>query len=118
MNIFVGNLSFKTTEEELQREFDAFGDVDSVKIIMDQYTHKSRGFAFVEMPNRDQALAAIAGLNGRELAGQTLTVNEAKPRENRGGQGRGGGGFGFGGRSGGRGGSSRGGRPGGGGRRY
>jgi cold-inducible RNA-binding protein len=103
MNIFVGNLSFKTTEEELQKEFDAFGEVDSVKIIMDQYTHKSRGFAFVEMPNRDQAVAAIDGLNGKELAGQTLTVNEAKPRESRGGQSRGrsGGGYGSGGRSGG-----------------
>ena len=124
MNIFVGNLSFKTTEEELQREFDAFGEVDSVKIIMDQYTHKSRGFAFVEMPNRDQALAAIAGLNGKELAGQTLTVNEAKPRESRGGQSRGrsGGGFGSGGRpgggSGGRGGSGPGGGRSGGGRRF
>jgi cold-inducible RNA-binding protein len=112
MNIFIGNLSFKTTEEELQREFEAFGEVDSVKIIKDQYTHKSRGFAFVEMGNRDQALAAIAGINGKELAGQTLTVNEAKPREARGGQsrerrggggnrGRSGGGFGSGGRSGG-----------------
>jgi RNA recognition motif-containing protein len=103
MNIFVGNLSFKTTEEELQREFEAFGEVDSVKIIMDQYTHKSRGFAFCEMPNQDQATAAIAGLNGKELAGQVLTVNEAKPRESRGGQSRGrsGGGYGSGGRSGG-----------------
>jgi cold-inducible RNA-binding protein len=127
MNIFVGNLSFKTTEEELQKEFDAFGEVDSVKIIMDQYTHKSRGFAFVEMPNQEQAQAAIAGLNGKELAGQTLTVNEAKPRESRGGQGRGrsGGGFGSGGRPGGggprpggRGGSGSGGRSGGGGRRF
>jgi RNA recognition motif-containing protein len=117
MNIFVGNLSFKTTEEELQKEFDAFGEVDSVKIIMDQYTHKSRGFAFVEMPNREQALAAIDGLNGKELAGQTLTVNEAKPRESRGGgqgRGRSGGGYGGGGRPGG-GGSRPGGRSGGGG---
>ncbi|MGA7877605.1 MAG: hypothetical protein WCA08_18235 [Desulfoferrobacter sp.] len=103
MNIFVGNLSFKTTEQELQREFDAFGEVQSVKIIMDRDTHKSRGFAFVEMPDRDQAMAAIAGINGKELAGQTLKVNEAKPREARGGQSRErtGGGFGSGGRSGG-----------------
>lgn len=118
MNIFVGNLSFKTTEEELQREFEAFGEVDTVKIIMDQYTHKSRGFAFVEMPNQDQATAAIAGLNGKELAGQTLTVNEAKPRESRGGQSRGrsgGGGYGSGGRSGGGGGFGNKGRGGGGG---
>jgi cold-inducible RNA-binding protein len=81
MNIFVGNLSFKTTEQELQREFEAFGEVGSVKIITDHNTLKSRGFAFVEMKDRDQALAAIAGINGKELAGQTLKVNEAKPRE-------------------------------------
>ncbi len=116
MNIFVGNLSFKTTEGELQKEFEAFGEVDSVKIIMDQYTHKSRGFAFVEMPDRDQALAAIAGLSGKELGGQVLTVNEAKPRESRGGQSRGrsGGGYGSGGRSGGGGGFGGRGRGGGG----
>ncbi len=103
MNIFVGNLSFKTTEQELQREFDSFGEVESVKIIIDRDTLKSRGFAFVEMRDRDQAVAAIAGINGKELAGQTLKVNEAKPREARGGQrrertgggsGSGGGGFG------------------------
>ena len=121
MNIFVGNLSFKTTEEELQREFEAFGEVDSVKIIMDQYTLKSRGFGFVEMGNRDHALAAIAGLNGKELAGQTLTVNEAKPREARSrgqGQRSGGGGYGGGrGRRGGGGGYGGGGRSGGGGGR-
>ena len=86
MNIFVGSLSFKTTEQELQREFEAFGEVRSVKIITDHTTLKSRGFAFVEMQDRDQALAAIAGINGKELAGQTLKVNEAKPREARGGQ--------------------------------
>jgi RNA recognition motif-containing protein len=116
MNIFVGNLSFKTTEEELQREFEAFGEVDSVKIIKDQYTNRSRGFAFVEMQDKDQAMAAIAAINGKELAGQTLTVNEAKPRESRGGQRRerSGGGFGSGGRSGG-GGFGSGGRSGGGG---
>lgn len=106
MNIFVGNLSFKTTEDELQKEFEAFGEVESVKIIKDQYTGRSRGFAFVEMEDREQALAAIAGVNGKELVGQTLTVNEAKPREARGGgQKRGSGnrsGGGPGGRSGGR----------------
>jgi cold-inducible RNA-binding protein len=88
MNIFVGNLSFKTTEQELQREFEAFGEVGPVKIITDHNTLKSRGFAFVEMKDRDQALAAIAAINGKELAGQTLKVNEAKPREFRGGQSR------------------------------
>ena len=81
MNIFVGNLSFRTTEQELQREFEAFGEVDSVKIIMDRETLKSRGFAFVEMRNQNHALAAIAGINGKELAGETLKVNEARPRE-------------------------------------
>jgi cold-inducible RNA-binding protein len=86
MNIFVGNLSFKSTEQELQREFEAFGEVNSVKIITDHNTFKSRGFAFVEMLDRDQALAAIAGINGKELAGQILKVNEAKPREPRGSQ--------------------------------
>jgi cold-inducible RNA-binding protein len=103
MNIFVGNLSFKTTEEELRREFEAFGEVNSLKIIMDHETRKSRGFAFVEMNNRDQALAAIAGINGRELSGQILKANEARPREERGSQGRerSPGGFGSGARSGG-----------------
>jgi len=88
MNIFVGRLSFKTTEEELQKEFEAFGEVGSVKIIMDHETFKSRGFAFVTMPNQDQATAAIAILNGKEINGFALKVNEAKPRESRGGPGR------------------------------
>ncbi len=96
VNIFVGSLSFGTSEEELRREFERFGEVGAVKIIMDRETRKSRGFAFVEMPNREQAMAAINGMNGKELAGQTLKVNEAKPREDRGGPSRerGGGGFG------------------------
>lgn len=84
MNIFVGSLSFKTTEEELRREFEAFGEVDTVKIIVDQETLKSRGFGFVTMPNQDQAEAAIAGMNGKQLNGFTLKVNEARPRESRG----------------------------------
>lgn len=83
MNIFVGNLSFKTTEPELEREFEKFGEVDSVKIILDRETLKSRGFAFVEMRNQEQAQAAIAGMNGKELAGQILKVNESRPREAR-----------------------------------
>jgi RNA recognition motif-containing protein len=94
MNICVGNLSLNTTEVELQREFEAFGEVDSVRVIEDRYTLRSLGYAFVEMRDRGQALAAIAGLNGKELAGQTLTVNEAKPRETRGGHQRGSGGRG------------------------
>ncbi len=88
MNIFVGSLSFKTTEEELQKEFESFGEVDSVKIILDHETLKSRGFAFVRMPNQDQATAAIAGLNGKEINGFALKINEARPRESRGGPGR------------------------------
>jgi RNA recognition motif-containing protein len=87
MNIFVGNLAFKTSEEELKKEFEVFGEVHSVKIIMDHETHKSRGFAFVEMRDQDQATAAIAGMNGKELAGQVLKVNEAKPRTPRSEQG-------------------------------
>ncbi len=98
MNIYVGNLSAKTTEEELREAFESFGDVDSAKIIKDNLTGRSRGFGFVEMPNQDQAQAAIAGMNGKELAGSALTVNEAKPRESRGGGGRS---FGGGGRPGG-----------------
>ena len=84
MNIFVGSLSFKTTEEELRKEFEAFGEVDSVKIILDRETLKSRGFAFVTMPDQDQATAAIAGLNGKEINGFALKINEAKPRDSRG----------------------------------
>ncbi len=85
MNIFVGNLSFKTTEEELQREFEAFGEVESVKIIMDHETLKSRGFAFVTMPNQEQANAAIMGMNGKDVGGFTIKANEARPREPRSG---------------------------------
>jgi RNA recognition motif-containing protein len=88
MNIFVGSLSFKTTEEELLKEFGAFGEVDSVKIILDHETFKSRGFAFVTMPNKDQAAAAIAALNGKEINGFALKVNEARPKESGGGPGR------------------------------
>jgi RNA recognition motif-containing protein len=85
MNIFVGNLSFKTTENELQKEFDAFGEVASVKIILDPETLRSRGFAFVTMPDDGQATTAIAALNGKEIDGFAIKVNEARPRESRGG---------------------------------
>jgi len=95
MNIFVGSLSFKMTEEELQKEFEVFGEVGAVKIILDQVTLKSRGFAFVTMPNQDQATAAIAGLNGKEINGFALKVNEARPREPRTGPPREGGGAGY-----------------------
>jgi cold-inducible RNA-binding protein len=106
MNLYIGNLSFRTTEDELRAAFEPFGEVTSVKIITDSYTGKSRGFGFVEMANREEAMAAIEGTNGKELGGKTLNVNEAKPRESRGGGG--------GGRPGG-GGGGRGPRPGGGG---
>ena len=88
MNIFVGSLSFKTTEEELQNAFEAFGEVESVKIIVDRETLKSRGFAFVTMPNHDQATAAIAELDGKEINGFALKINEAKPRDSRSGPSR------------------------------
>ncbi len=115
MNIYIGNLSPRTSEEELRGVFEEFGEVDSVKIIKDNFTGKSKGFGFVEMPDQSQAQAALAGLNGKELGGSSLTVNEARPRENRGGGGRGRPG-GRGGHGGGYGGQRGGG--GGGGRRY
>jgi RNA recognition motif-containing protein len=93
MNIYVGNLSYEATEEDLQQAFEAFGQVESVKIIKDRYSGESRGFGFVEMPAKAEANSAIEGLNGKELKGQRLTVNEARPRsERRGGGGRRGGG--------------------------
>ena len=111
MNIYIGNLSPRTSEDELRGVFEEFGEVDSVKIIKDNFTGKSKGFGFIEMPNQSQAQAAITGLNGKELGGSALTVNEARPRENRAGGGRPGG-------RGGHGGGFGGGRgPGGGGRR-
>jgi len=90
MNIYVGNLSFDTTEDQLRQAFGAFGEVTSAAIITDKYSGESRGFAFVEMPEKSSAIAAISGLNGQELNGRTLNVNEARPRTE-GGGGRGGG---------------------------
>jgi RNA recognition motif-containing protein len=108
MNIYIGNLSFDTTEDEIQQAFTAFGQVATVNIIKDKFSGESRGFGFVEMPTKAEADAAIAGLNGTELKGRTVTVNEARPRtEGRPGGGGGRGGFGGGGR---RGGGDRGGR--------
>ena len=89
MNIYVGNLSFKAAETDLRTAFAAFGAVSSVAIIKDQVTGKSRGFAFVEMPNNTEAQAAIAGLNGKDLLGRPLMVNEARPRTPGGGGGGG-----------------------------
>ncbi len=90
-NIFVGNLSYQITEAELEAEFAAFGVVDRVTIVRDRQTGQPRGFAFVEMPNGEEAKTAINSLNGRELRGRALNVNEARPREER--SGGGGGGF-------------------------
>jgi RNA recognition motif-containing protein len=80
MNLYVGNLSHQTTEDELQAAFAAFGQVASVTIIKDKFSGEPRGFGFVEMPNQTEALAAIAGLAGKELRGRQLNVNEARPR--------------------------------------
>jgi len=89
MNIYVGNLSREVTEEDLRQAFEAFGEVTSAKVITDRYTGVSRGFGFVEMPANDEARAAIAGLNGKELKERTLRVDEARPRsEGRRGGGR------------------------------
>ena len=85
MNIFVGNLAFTTTDQELRACFEAYGTVDTVRIMTDRETGRSRGFGFVEMPNAMEANAAIAGLDGTALGGRALTVNEARPREERGG---------------------------------
>lgn len=83
MNIYVGNINRSTSEEKLQNTFSTFGEVSSVKIIKDKYTGMVKGFAFVEMPNEAEANAAINALNGQELDGRTLTVNQARPQENR-----------------------------------
>ena len=92
MNIFVGNLSRDITEEDLQEAFGAYGKIATVSVIKDKFTGEPRGFGFVEMPNKNEAQAAIAGLNGKLIKGQALNVNEARPRgETRGGAGTGGG---------------------------
>ncbi len=83
MNIYVGNLSYGMTESELRDAFAAYGEVDSVKILSDRETGRSRGFGFVEMPNQREAEEAIAQLNGKELGGRSLRINEARPRERR-----------------------------------
>lgn len=93
MNIYAGNLSFDLTEEDLRQAFESYGQVEAVTIVKDRYSGQSRGFGFVEMPTKAEATAAINGLNGKELNGRTLNVNEARPRsDSRGGrEGRGGG---------------------------
>ncbi len=91
MNIYVGNLPFTASEDEVRQAFAAYGTVSSVAIIKDRETGQSRGFAFVEMPNNDEGTAAINNLNGKPLKGRALKVNEARPREESFGGGGGGG---------------------------
>lgn len=91
MNIYVGNLSYQASEDELREAFEAFGEVVSVSIIKDKLTGQSRGFAFVEMGSDDAGRAAITGMNGKDYRGRALTVNEARPREDRPSGGSGGG---------------------------
>jgi len=101
MNIYVGNLSRDVSEVELREAFSAYGEVSSASVIKDKFSGESRGFGFVEMPNKEEADKAIASLNGKDLKGRNLTVNEARPRTDKP---RTGGGFGGGRPSGGRGG--------------
>jgi len=108
--LYVGNLSFRVTSEDLQEHFGAAGAVDSANVVYDRETGRSRGFGFVEMASADEANAAIAQFNGQEYDGRNMVVNEARPREDRGNGGGGGGGY-----RGGRGGGGNGGNYGGGG---
>ena len=94
MNIYVGNLSFNLTEDDLRTAFSAYGTVEKAAIITDKMSGQSRGFGFVEMPNREEAIKAIESLNGKDLKGRNLKVNEAQPRPAGGGGGGGRGGFG------------------------
>jgi RNA recognition motif-containing protein len=118
MNIYVGNLSWGLKDQDLANLFAPFGEVASAKIVMDKFTQRSKGFGFVEMPNDEQAQAAIAQLNGSEIEGRNLVVNESRPKEEGGGGGfkkrsfGGGGGGGY--KKGGGGGGYRGGNGGGG----
>ena len=109
MNIYVGNLSPDATGDDLRQAFEAFGQVTSANVITDKFSGESRGFGFVEMPSKEEATAAIAGMNGKDIKGKAVSVNEARPRVERprgggggyggggGGRGRGGGGGGYGG---------------------
>ncbi len=83
MNIYVGNVYLAVTEDDLRQAFEAFGQVTSAKIITDRDTGNSRGFGFVEMPNNQEARSALSGLNGKDLKGRALKVNEARPRNDR-----------------------------------
>lgn len=104
MNIYVGNLAHQATEDDLRQAFESFGQIESVNIIKDRFSGESRGFGFVEMPAKQEAQKAIEEMNGKDLMGRAINVNEARPRTERrggggggGGGGRGGGGFGGGG---------------------
>ena len=110
MNIYVGNLSYDVTEDDLRAEFQAFGEISSVNIIKDKFSGQSKGFAFVEMPKLSEGQAAIAGLNGKKIKDRSISVSGARERNDRGGGGGGGGGRSFGNRPfGGGGGGGRGG---------
>jgi len=88
MNIYAGNLPWGLSEEDLREAFEAFGEVVSVKIIKDKFTGRSRGFGFVEMPNQEEGESAISALNGKDLKGREIVVNQARPRrDDRGGEG-------------------------------
>ena len=113
MKLYVGNLSFNTSSYDLEEMFGAIGTVESANVVEDRETGRSRGFGFVEMSSKEEGERAIEEFNGKEIEGRSLTVNEAKPRENRGFGGGGGGGGGRGGYGGGGGGGGRGGNRGG-----
>ncbi len=83
MNIYVGNLSFETTDEQLREEFGAFGEITSANVIKDRMTNRSRGFGFVEMANKEEAQSAIEAIHGKSVDGRTITAAEARPREER-----------------------------------
>ena len=117
MKLYVGNLAFQTSSEDLQQLFSQAGTVESASVVEDRETGRSRGFGFVEMSSKEEGQRAIEQFNGKELQGRNLNVNEAKPRENRGGGGRGGFGGNRGGGYGGNRGGGRGGYGGGGGDR-
>jgi cold-inducible RNA-binding protein len=114
LKIYAGNLSYNTTDQSLRQAFESFGEVASAQVVMDKFSGQSKGFGFVEMPNAAEAQSAIDGLNGRDLEGRTISVNEARPKTEGSGGGRGGYGGGGGGGRGGWGGGG-GGRSGGGG---
>ena len=115
MNIYVGNLSFDVSEADLREAFEGFGEITEIRLIIDKFSGKSKGFGFIEMTSKDEAEKAIEEMNGKDFKGRALNVNEARPKTDRGGRGpRGGGarrgGFGGGGGRGGGSGNRRGGR--------